>query len=192
METASNTVPNFDLQQFEDVFREHYSALFRYVKSILQDEQLSKDVLSDLFLNLWLQKDKLQINSIKPYLFRAARNGALKAISSQSVVTAIEDSWDITEDAFNPLERIVAKESIKIVEALMNKLPATRKEIIHLRLIGLKNHEIAKTLDISEKKVEYNMREAIEHLSYYMHNSNYDKATIAGGLMLVNIIFTLI
>ena len=192
METASNTAPNFDLQQFEDVFREHYSALFRYVKSILRDEELSKDVLSDLFLNLWLQKDKLQINSIKPYLFRAARNGALKAISSQSVVTAIEDSWDITEDAFNPLERIVAKESIKIVEALMNKLPATRKEIIHLRLIGLKNHEIAKTLDISEKKVEYNMREAIEQLSYYMHNSNYDKATIAGGLMLVNIIFTLI
>ena len=192
METASNTAPNFDLQQFEDVFREHYSAIFRYVKSILRDEELSKDVLSDLFLNLWLQKDKLQINSIKPYLFRAARNGALKAISSQSIVTAIEDSWDITEDAFNPLERIVAKESIKIVEALMNKLPATRKEIIHLRLIGLKNHEIAKTLDISEKKVEYNMREAIEQLSYYMHNSNYDKATIAGGLMLVNIIFTLI
>jgi DNA-directed RNA polymerase specialized sigma24 family protein len=67
-----------------------------------------------------------------------------------------------------------------------------RKEIIHLRLCGLKNSEIAKTLDITEKKVEYNMREAIEQLSHYMHNSNYDKATIAGGLMLVNIIFTLI
>ncbi|AMR31251.1 hypothetical protein A0256_07325 [Mucilaginibacter sp. PAMC 26640] len=192
MELASTSAPCFDLQQFEDVFKQHYSALFRYLKSIVRDGELAKDILSDLFLNLWLQKDKLQINNIKPYLFRSARNGALKAMSSQSVNSSIDDSWDITEDAFNPLERIVAKESIKIVEELMNKLPATRKEIINLRLIGLKNHEIAKTLDISEKKVEYNMREAIEQLSYYMHNSNYDKATIAGGLMLVNIIFTLI
>jgi RNA polymerase sigma factor (sigma-70 family) len=191
MEVASTT-PFFDLQQFEDVFKEHYPALFRYVKSIVRDEDQSKDILSDLFLNLWLQKDKLQINNIKSYLFRSARNGALKLLNVQSASSLTEENWDISEDAFNPLERIVAKESIKIVEELMNKLPTTRKEIIHLRLCGLKNHEIAKTLDISEKKVEYNMREAIEQLSYYMHNSNYDKATIAGGLMLVNIIFTLI
>ncbi|MFA6087118.1 RNA polymerase sigma factor [Mucilaginibacter sp.] len=191
MEVASTT-PFFDLQQFEDVFKEHYPALFRYVKSIVRDEDQSKDILSDLFLNLWLQKDKLQINNIKSYLFRSARNGALKLLNVQSASSLTEENWDISEDAFNPLERIVAKESIRIVEELMNKLPTTRKEIIHLRLCGLKNHEIAKTLDISEKKVEYNMREAIEQLSYYMHNSNYDKATIAGGLMLVNIIFTLI
>lgn len=191
MELVS-TASFFDLQQFEDVFKEHYSILFRYVKSIVKDDDQAKDVLSDLFLNLWLQKDKLQIQNIKAYLFRSARNAALKSLNARSADALIEDCWDITEDAFNPLERIVAKESVKIVEDLMNKLPTTRKEIIHLRLCGLKNHEIAKALDITEKKVEYNMREAIEQLSYYMHNSNYDKATIAGGLMLINIIFTLI
>ncbi|MDB5126569.1 sigma-70 family RNA polymerase sigma factor [Mucilaginibacter sp.] len=191
MELVS-TASFFDLQQFEDVFKEHYSILFRYVKSIVKDDDQAKDVLSDLFLNLWLQKDKLQIQNIKAYLFRSARNAALKSLSARSADASIEDCWNITEDAFNPLERIVAKESVKIVEELMNKLPTTRKEIIHLRLCGLKNHEIAKALDITEKKVEYNMREAIEQLSYYMHNSNYDKATIAGGLMLINIIFTLI
>jgi len=191
MELVS-TASFFDLQQFEDVFKEHYSILFRYVKSIVKDDDQTKDVLSDLFLNLWLQKDKLQIQNIKAYLFRSARNAALKSLNARSADALIEDCWDITEDAFNPLERIVAKESVKIVEDLMNKLPTTRKEIIHLRLCGLKNHEIAKALDITEKKVEYNMREAIEQLSYYMHNSNYDKATIAGGLMLINIIFTLI
>jgi RNA polymerase sigma factor (sigma-70 family) len=191
MELVS-TAPYFDLQNFETVFKKHYPALFRYVKTIVKDDEQAKDILSDLFLNLWLQKDKLQIQNIKSYLYRAARNGALKLISTQSASTLTELCWDITEEAFNPLERIVAKESIKIVEELMNKLPAMRKEIIHFRLCGLKNSEIAKTLDITEKKVEYNMREAIEQLSHYMHNSNYDKATIAGGLMLVNIIFTLI
>ncbi|MFA6247212.1 MAG: sigma-70 family RNA polymerase sigma factor [Mucilaginibacter sp.] len=191
METVITT-PSFDLQQFEAVFKAHYSMLFRYVKSIVKDDDHAKDILSDMFLNLWLQKDKLQIQNIKAYLFRSARNGALKSLNFSPSDSLSEEYWDIKEDAFNPFERIVAKESIKIVQALINKLPAARKEIIQLRLCGFKNHEIAKTLDITEKKVEYNMREAIEQLGYYMHNGNYDKATIASGLLLINIFFTFI
>ncbi|WP_158825486.1 sigma-70 family RNA polymerase sigma factor [Mucilaginibacter lacusdianchii] len=182
--------PVIDLQQFECVFKEHYSSLFRYVKSIVKDSDLAKDVLSDLFLNLWMQKDKLDIHNLKSYLFRSARNGAVKAISAQSSTPLSESFLDISEESFNPFERIVAKESIKIVEQLMQKLPAVRKEMIQLRLHGLKNHEIARILDVTEKKVEYHMREAIEQLSYYMNQSNFDRATIAGGLMLVNIILT--
>ena len=62
--------------------------------------------------------------------------------------------------------------------------------MIELRLLGLKNAEIAHVLDITEKKVEYNMREAIEQLGHAIHNGNFDKATIAGGLMLINMILT--
>lgn len=192
MEMVASNPPALNIEQFEDIFKAHYSALFRYVRSIVKDDDLAKDVLSDMFLNLWLQKDKLQINNIKAYLFRSARNAALKALSANSADALTEECWDISEESFNPLERIVAKEAIKIVEQLMNELPALRKEIIHLRLCGLKNNEIAKALDITEKKVEYNMREAIEQLSFYMNSRNFDKATIAGGLLALNIIFTLL
>ncbi|HEK20570.1 RNA polymerase sigma factor [Mucilaginibacter sp.] len=192
MELVATLTPPFNIEQFEDVFKTHYAALFRYVRSIVKDDDQAKDVLSDMFLNLWLQKEKLQIQNIKAYLFRSARNGALKALSANNTDAITEQCWDISEEAFNPLERIVAKEAIKAVEQLMNELPPLRKEIIHLRLCGLKNHEIAKALDINEKKVEYNMREAIEQLSFYMNNRNFDKATIAGGLLAINIIFTLL
>jgi RNA polymerase sigma-70 factor (ECF subfamily) len=103
-----------------------------------------------------------------------------------------DDAFSIPENTYNPFEKFVAKQSIKIVDDLINRLPSHRKEMIELRLLGLKNAEIAKVLDITEKKVEYNMREAIEQLSHAVHNSNLDKATIAGGLMLINIIFTII
>jgi len=179
------------LDGFERIFRENYAPLFGYVNSMINDEDLAKDVLSDLFLNLWQHKDKLQINDLKPYLFRSAKNGALKALSSRYQISELpNDAFNIPENTYNPFEKFVAKQSIKIVEELINKLPTHRKEMIELRLLGLKNAEIAQVLDITERKVEYHMREAIEQLGHAIHNGNFDKATIAGGLMLVNLILT--
>ncbi|MEZ2335375.1 RNA polymerase sigma factor [Mucilaginibacter sp. RCC_168] len=179
------------LDGFERIFRENYNPLFSYVKAMINDEELAKDILSDLFLNLWQQKDKLQINELKPYLFRAAKNGTLKALSSRYQTSQLpDDAFNIPENTYNPFEKFVAKQSIKIVEELINKLPSHRKEMIELRLLGLKNAEIALVLDITEKKVEYNMREAIEQLGHAVHNGNFDKATIAGGLMLISMILT--
>jgi RNA polymerase sigma-70 factor (ECF subfamily) len=179
------------LDGFETIFKENYTPLFRYVKTIVRDEDVAKDVLSDLFLHLWQHKDNLQIDNIKSYLFRSARNGALKAISPQAVYTDLSETvFEIPSDTYTPFERFVNKQSIKIVEELINKLPPLRREMIELRLLGLKNHEIARALDLNDKKVEYNMREAIEQLSRYINNSNLDKATIAGGLMLIHIILS--
>ncbi|MEN0052162.1 MAG: sigma-70 family RNA polymerase sigma factor [Mucilaginibacter sp.] len=178
------------LEGFESIFKDNYTPLFRYVNSIVNDDDLAKDVLSDLFLNLWQQKDKLQINELKPYLFRAAKNVSLKALTSRYNTSELPDyAFNIPENTYNPFEKFVAKQSIKIVETLINQLPLHRKEMIELRLLGLKNAEIAQVLDITEKKVEYNMREAIEQLGHAVSNSNLDKATIAGGLMMVNILF---
>ena len=188
-----NMPSSHTLDGFESIFKDNYTPLFRYVKSIVNDEDLAKDILSDLFLNLWQQKDKLKINELKPYLFRAAKNGALKAISSRYQTAQLpNDAFDIPENTYNPFEKFVAKQSIRIVEELISRLPLHRKEMIELRLLGLKNAEIAQVLDITEKKVEYNMREAIEQLGHAVRNSNLDQATIAGGLMLINLIFTTI
>lgn len=180
------------LDRFESIFKDHYTPLFHYVNSIVRDEDQSKDVISDLFLNLWQQRESLQINHIKPYLFRAARNGALKAVRVKNQTIQIpDDLFNTPTDSYNPFEWFAAKQSTKIVEALINKLSAKRKEMLELRLIGLKNHEIAKVLEVPEKTVEYNMREAIEQLTHAVNHSNLDKATIAGGLLLVTIIFSL-
>jgi len=181
------------LDGFERIFKENYSPLFRYVNGIVKDDEQSKDVLSDIFLNIWQQKDLLQIKEIKPYLFRSAKNGALKALTSRQKNSPLSDDiFNIPADAYNPFEKFVAKQSIVIVEELVNKLSPIRKEIIELRLAGLKYYEIAGALDIPEKKVEYNMREAIEQLSKAIRHSNLDEATVAGGLLMIQLIFTVI
>jgi RNA polymerase sigma factor (sigma-70 family) len=187
-----NMPPQITLDRFESIFKDNYTPLFRYVNSMVKDEAQAKDVVADLFLNIWQQREKLQIENIKPYLFRAARNGALKAINLQNQTSQLpDDLFNIPTDSYNPFERFAAKQSIKIVEQLINTLSPKRREMIELRLLGLKNHEIAQMLDVNEKNIEYNMREAIEQLSHTINHSNLDKATIAGGLLLINIMLTI-
>lgn len=190
---AANMSIAATLEGFESIFKENYSPLFRYVNSIVKDQELAKDVLSDLFLHLWLRKDTLKISNLKSYLFRSARNGAIRTISAQPDNLSLpEEAFDIPADTYNPFEKFVAKQSIQIIRDLINQLPALRKEMIELRLLGLKNSEIAEALDIPEKKVEYNMREAIEQLSRSVNNSNLDKAALIGSAMLIQLIFHVI
>lgn len=186
-----NMPKKITLDRFESIFKDNYTPLFRYINSMVKDEAQAKDVIADLFLNIWQQREKLQIENIKPYLFRAARNGALKAINLQNQTAQLpDDLFNIPTDSYNPFERFAAKQSIKIVEQLINTLSPKRREMIELRLLGLKNHEIAQMLDVNEKNIEYNMREAIEQLSHTINHSNLDKATIAGGLLLINLMLT--
>lgn len=178
------------LEGFESIFRENYTPLFRYVNGIVKDRELAKDVLSDLFLHLWQGKDSLKVSNLKSYLFRAARNGAIRAITEQQDKLSLpEEAFDIPADTYTPFEKFVVKQSIQIIRGMIGQLPALRKEMIELRLLGLKNSEIAEALDISEKKVEYNMREAIEQLSRAVNNSNLDKAALIGSAMLIQLIF---
>ncbi|MBW4890619.1 sigma-70 family RNA polymerase sigma factor [Mucilaginibacter sp. HMF5004] len=192
MSTVSMPVLN-TLDGFESIFKENYSPLFRYVNGLIKNEALAKDVLSDLFLNLWQQKDQLQINNLKPYLFRAAKYGALKAITASRQTTNLpDDLFDIPTDTYNPFEKFVAKQSIRIVEDMINNLSPLRKQIIELRLLGLKYAEIAEALAIPEKKVEYNLREAMEQLTKAINHSDLDKASIAGGMLLISLVFNIL
>lgn len=192
MMNAVNVHNELTIERFESIFKQHYPQLFRYVNSLVKDNDGTKDVLSDLFLILWQRRDTLQITNVRAYLFRCARNGALKAITGRSETTSLpDDVFEIPADAYNPFEKFVSKQSIQIVKDLINKLPVLRREMIELRLLGLKNYEIAEALDVPEKKVEYNLREAIESLGRSVRNSNLDQAAILGGAMLVQLIVNL-
>ena len=73
------------LPEIEQLFKEHYEALFRYAFSILKNEEDAKDVLQIVFINLWERKDTLHINSSsKAYLYRSVYNESLNFIKKVS------------------------------------------------------------------------------------------------------------
>jgi RNA polymerase sigma-70 factor, ECF subfamily len=154
-------------QAFEKLFREHNHALCNLAYNLLRDKDAAKDVVQEVFLKLWKNKNTLVFGEqIKHYLFRATAHTAMNHIRFNKKIIRMEDhegllnvaaASDTHEVSFKELE-------IRVREAI-DRLPAKCKAIYILsRQEGLKYQEIADTLELSVKTVENQMGIALEKL----------------------------
>lgn len=175
------------LKDFEAVFKSYYSSLFQYAFSFTRDEEAAKDVVADVFVTLWAKRSQLQISlSTKSYLFAMVKHQALKQVKRHKKEQEESGHYLFSQPVHqpSPLDKYLSHQSTRFLEELINKLPTLRQEIIELKLFGLKNREIAETLHLTEKKVEYQLGQSIEVLKYQIK-----KAQKAGSLVLESLAF---
>lgn len=155
-----------DAGQFESLFRSSYVSLVRYARTIIKDHDTAEEIVQDLFVRLWQDRQKIKIeSSLNGYLFRSVHNRCIHWLSHSRVVDrhAREMAEEEIQNALNPVEIIQYNElQLKIAEVL-EKLPGRCGQIFTLnRFEGLKYSEIAEKLSISVKTVEANMSRALK------------------------------
>lgn len=148
------------------LYDKYFEYLSKEVFFILKDEQDTRDVIQDLFLSLWKNKDLLNhINlSLKQYLKKAAYNKSINKIKSRVPFS----DWDNDD---GPLEveeqhnKIVAEElELSIIQAI-DELPIKCRTVFILSRFEDKTYkEIAVELNISQKTVENQIGKALKIL----------------------------
>src|ERR1035437_3405706 len=64
-----------DQKAFSALFVLFYDDLYTYSLKFTKEEELSKDIIQELFFNLWLSYPKLkQVEILKPYLLKCTKN----------------------------------------------------------------------------------------------------------------------
>ena len=157
-----------DRNEFETLFRTHYSSLCAYANKYLQDSDASEEIVQEIFVKLWNNKNDLSINSsLKSYLFKSVRNGSLNMIKH---IDVRENYKNYNQGEIDHQERmledaIIASELEENIRKSIDQLPPERKKIfIMSRYEGLKYREIAEELGISIKTVESQMGKAMAFL----------------------------
>jgi RNA polymerase sigma-70 factor, ECF subfamily len=85
-----------DQQAFECIFREHYPALIRFAKLQVRERSEAEDIVHDVFLRIWRDRERLgESSSPRAYLLRAVRNRAIDVLRHRKLVRR----W------FEPLEQ---------------------------------------------------------------------------------------
>jgi RNA polymerase sigma-70 factor (ECF subfamily) len=158
-----------DERALELVFRAHYPAMVAVVRRIVFAPDVAEELVQDVFFKLWTKRESLaEIDALKTYLYRAARNTALNHLRRLKLEQAHEEreaakgepsTIESTDDS------ATASEVTEAVHAAINRLPTRCREIFLMsREGGLTYGEIAAELGISIKTVETQMGRALKSL----------------------------
>lgn len=159
---------NDNREAFEALYHRHWFHLYQSAFFILQETAASKDVVQDIFIWLWENRDTLNISNVKGYLKAAVRFKVANYIRSGN----IRESFFSQLSKLNPGEMAAAadddvslKELQNIIHNAILQLPDKCREVYLLsRNEGLTNRQIAERLGISIKTVEAQMSIALKRL----------------------------
>lgn len=154
-----------DRAAFEALFRAHYKPLCAFANGYLADAEKSEDLVQELFIRLWLDREKLTVtSSIKAYLFASVRNRCLNALKIAVRMRGMSDEHLAIQEESDPTED-EHTERIARVQAAVAGLPEERRKVFTMcRFDGLKYAEVATRLGISVKTVENQMGKALKDL----------------------------
>ena len=152
---------------FDFFFNYYYPGLCVYAQKIISlPEEEARDIVQDVFVKLWNDCKKLDIQfSIRSYLFVAVKNKCFDVLRKKNKnikVQEISNEYDFADEAF---ETYILSELETLFNKSLTKLPERCREVFELsRLHGLKNREIAAKLNLSEKTVENQITKALHIL----------------------------
>ena len=159
-----------NVEAFAHFYNIHVEGLFRYGTKFTNDDDLVKDAIQEVFLDLYVNRKKNKTNpeNLQYYLILALKRRLIrKIIQNRKFVT----EEDLAENLFNPeysIETAIIENekdheiSRKLVNSL-NRLPAKQKEALYLRYNeSLEYKEIAAVLNISVESVRKQVYRALK------------------------------
>lgn len=149
----------------EGLFKTFYSRLYVYVRGYLEDDERSKDVVSEVFAFVYKQmQSDMQCDISSSYLYTLARNKAVDVLRHDKVRSNyayfVEHSHDLAyEDPMEYEQRIVAMREV------VNRIKEPHRSVLECCYFRQKTYkETAMILQMSENMVKKRMAEVLKML----------------------------
>lgn len=162
-------------------FVKHQSFLKRFLTRFLPCSHDIEDVVQDSYLKALCAEKNQEIHSPKAFLFRIARNEALKELRKKSRrVTDYIEELDIPEASTSDTsveDLSIAKQRLGLFcQSALEMTPKCRKVFLMCKVYGFSYKEIASQLGISVSGVEKHVARGLEICNAYV-----DRIEMAGG-----------
>lgn len=163
-------IANDDQLAYRQLFSLFYSKLSRFVMGFTKSKELTEEIVSDVFINIWRRRKNIEeIKNLKLYLYVSAKNitfNYLKKLHRENMTDL--DSVEIEpEDPFaDPGAAMITREMNLKLKAAINDLPPRCKLIFTLiKEDGLSYKQTAQLLNIAESTVENQLSIALKKIS---------------------------
>ena len=147
---------NGNQKAFKTLFDFYWEAMFVKANSILRDSAVAQDIVQEIWIKLWNQREKLEISNFESYIFRSVSYGCFKYLRDNKFTTShlqIIDSLSVSNPDVDNQHNLEATQ--KVIDKSLEELSPRCQEIFTLsRLEDMPNEEIAVKLGISRRSVE--------------------------------------
>ena len=156
-----------DENAFECIFERHWQPLYAFVNKMIADQDQTKDVLQNTFLEVWKRKETLYAeDSILPFLIKVAKNEVITLFRKDKVrLTGDEILISNLQREGLTDDKLLATELQGAIESELIKMPVNMRKCFHLSRYEQKSiKDIATELLLSEQTVKNNISEALKRL----------------------------
>lgn len=133
----------------------------RVIQRYIRDPATEDDIYQEVSLKVLRRLDTLrEKKALRGWLFQIARNASLDYLRKmdrrpKNVPVEHVSNAAVGEHSRNPSEQFCSKERILAVQAALEELPPSQRDVLKLRLEeGLDHQAISERLDISRQAVE--------------------------------------
>lgn len=166
-EQLSQLLKGGNEQALKLILDRYWEPLFKMAIHILDDRFICEDVIQNIFIKIWQNRDSLDFTySLKAYLFASTRYEIYRQIK---LLTKIDEKtaqlMESRIESYNPHNELEYRQLLENVERIVNALPERCRDIyIMSREEELSHKEIASYLKISVKTVESQITIALRRI----------------------------
>lgn len=158
-----------DAAAFATLYERYWRRLFTAAFAQLKDREACQEIVHDIFLTLWTERARLQIQAFPAYLgaavrYQAARHQRTRSTSPLRYADAL-DTLSTAADYNHGETQLLGLDLEQRLATALGQLPQRCQEIFLLsRMQHFSNDEIADRLHISRRSVENQLTTALRHL----------------------------
>jgi RNA polymerase sigma-70 factor (ECF subfamily) len=169
-----------DQAAFLELYERHREPIFHFAYRLLGSVEIAEDVTHDCFLSLIRKPENFRSErgGLRPYLFAAARNLAMKHFRNQGREAALDEMAEEprVSERQQPLGRLLDEElALEVTRAVLGLPPLQREALVLFEYEGLALREIAEIVgaDVGAVKARlFRARESLRNtLGPYLNSS---------------------
>ena len=154
-------------EAFNLLYEKYWHVVYEHAVKLLKDHDQAQDITQDIFSNLWLKREELNIADLPAYLYVSVRNRALNVFEKQNryipFEQLIQHNIDLYGDRADAV--LLRNDFLQAYKALIDALPTRRRRIFQYYYDeGLSTEEIARELALSRKTVQNQLGRAVSYL----------------------------
>lgn len=167
-------IANDDQLAYRQLFIQFYTKLSRFVMGFTKSKELTEEIVSDVFINIWRRRKNIQeIKNLKLYLYVSAKNitfNYLKKLHRENLADLDSVEIEPADPFADPGAAMITREMNMKLKSAIKALPPRCKLIYTLiKEDGLSYKQTAQLLNISESTVDNQLSIALKKISGAIH-----------------------